>query len=244
MEQRHEFGQAGTVGRQLVRPDGELGPVHRVLVMEEQVSHWLVPRLDIVFKLVWLVGHEPLLGNLAVGGDEPVRGALVGGVDLRPVQQPLPDENIRVNSPARAGQHRHPRPVDVGDAGEVPVRIPPQENLRVLLIDREDRHCRRLSRVLDRLVRADVAEQDAVVLSEQGGRRLEADRRATSPDLERDAGSAKRAGDPVLVPVDHRVRPEELVGEPVVRTRPPRLLENHGIRADPLQRRDVSGRGR
>ncbi len=196
-----------------------------------------------MFKVVGLVCDETMLHDLPVGCDETVRAALVGRIDLRLVQQPLPFEDVH-GARGRVGQHRRSRPADIGDAREVPAGVSPEKDLRVPVIGREDRHRRHLSRVLDRLVRADITEQDVVVLGQERGGLLVAGCRTTRPDLEVDPGTAELADHPILVLVDRRVRAEKLVGEPLVRLRPPARLDDDRARAEPLQRRGVAGRGR
>ncbi len=160
-----------------------------------------------MFEVVDLVGDEALLYDLAVGGDEPVRATLVRGVDLRFLQQSLAFEQVDVGR-AGVGENFRPGLSDVTDAGEVPVRVTPQEDLGVAVVGGEHRHRRDLSGVLDRLVRADVPEQDLVVLGHQRGRLLVAGGRAPGADLQADTGGAERANHPVVVRVDRRVGSE------------------------------------
>mgnify|MGYP003513149990 CR=1 FL=1 len=70
----------------VVETDGAGGERLRVRdvarVLDQEELDRLAPLLDVVQVLVRLAGREPLLHDLAVGGDEPGRRAVVGGVDL------------------------------------------------------------------------------------------------------------------------------------------------------------------
>ena len=203
--------------------------------MDQLERDGLAPLGHLVLVDVGLGRGEALLGELAVRGDEARGGAVIATLDLALLDDALAHqvvgEDAAVEDEERRvlGQVRDRLRVGVG-------RRVPHDDLRVLLERSHQRDRGLVSRVLHLLVGADVAEQDRVVGVHLRGHLLEADRRTAGADLDLDAGvdAATRrqlTGHDLLVGVDARVRPEQLVEPAVLRLGVPVGLDDDGRRA-------------